>query len=212
MDVTLTAAVIVNDKINKNRALNIKNIKNEPNYLRWVFFYFRDSFETLNPNNIYQSLLRSLKVRQDSDINNLKSDRYTFPILDLMARAKLKSMDSETDFYLAINLMREIIPKSSNATYYELMYDIFKCKITAKKNIDKTIKLKSKRDQDHSEMIHSEGLHIDAALSFYLYEAGLISQARKLLLNVERNGFPSEMTTLYLKNTDLISKERNNES
>lgn len=61
-------------------------------------------------------------------------------------------------------------------------------------------------------MIHSEGLHIDAVLSFYLYETGLISQARKLLLSVESNGFSSEMTKLYLKNADLISREKNNES
>lgn len=199
------------DKTNRNRALNIKNLKNEPNYLRWVFFYFRDSFEILNPNDIYQSLLCSIKLHQDSDvnINNLKSDRYTFPILDLMARAKLKSMDSEVEFYLIINLMRGIIPGNSNATYYELIYDIFKWKITAKNNINKIINLKSKGNQNHSEMIHSEGLHIDAALSFYLYETGLISQARKLLLSVESNGFSSEMTKLYLKNADLINGERN---
>jgi len=30
-------------------------------------------------------------------------------------------------------------------------------------------------------MIHSEGLHIDAALAFYLYEAVLLEQAKNII-------------------------------
>ncbi|GAB2942211.1 hypothetical protein GCM10011328_09050 [Hafnia psychrotolerans] len=45
-------------------------------------------------------------------------------------------------------------------------------------------------------MIHSKGLHIDAVLSFYLYELGLTEQSEKLLRSVVSNGFKSEMTFL----------------
>jgi len=67
-------------------------------------------------------------------------------MLDLMAKSKLKTMNSESDFHSIIEIMNEIIRLKKEAI---------------------------------NGMIHSEGLHIDADLAFYLYEAGLLEQAKK---------------------------------
>lgn len=176
------------------------------------FFYFRDCFEELNPDYIFNSLSVVIKIQHDSDldINNVKSDCYSFAILDLMAKAKLKSMRDEFGFRLVIDLMNEIIPGNSNGIYYDLIYDIYKWKLVAKKRIDDILKYKYKKEQCHDGMIHSEGLHIDAALSFYLYEIGLITQAKKLLLSIEKSGFASGMIGLYLKNINQVNCEEDN--
>ena len=96
--------------------------------------------------------------------------------------------------------MSELIPFNSNSFYYELIYDIFKWKIKAKKRINDIFSFKKNRKQYHDGMINSEGLHIDAALSFYLYEVGLLTQAKELLESVQRSGFSSELTHLYSLN------------
>lgn len=195
------------DKYNRNRSLNLKNISREPDNLRWNFFYFRDCFEGINPLDIYQSIEEILKIRHDIElgVDNLKFEPYTFALLDLMARATLKTMNNEAGFYSTIQMMNRVIPNNSNAFYYELVYDILKWKRSTKKRIDEIIKFKNKKEQYHEGMIHSDGLHIDAALSYYLYEVGLITQANKLLLSVESGGFSSEMNRLYLKQINLMN-------
>jgi len=56
-------------------------------------------------------------------------------------------------------------------------------------------------------MVHSEGLHIDAALSFYLNEIGMVKQARKLLLSVRDNGFSAGIVNQYLNSTNTLNYE-----
>ncbi|WP_442800928.1 glycosyltransferase family 2 protein [Serratia rubidaea] len=190
------------DKQKRNENLNLKNLDAEPKNLRWIFFHFRDSFENLPPKKIYQSLYSEIVIDKKNKIStkNIRNDLYTFGILDLMARAKLKSMCGDSDFHNIINIMSELIPFNSNSFYYELIYDIFKWKIKAKKRINDIFSFKKNRKQYHDGMINSEGLHIDAALSFYLYEVGLLTQAKELLESVQRSGFSSELTHLYSLN------------
>lgn len=115
-------------KVKRNEILNLKNINIEPHYLRWRFFYYRDSFECIPAAEIYNTLSTLIKINGNLplEISNIKSDQYIFPILDLMARAKLKLLDDENEFKYIITMMNEIIPDNSNAFYHSMIYDIFK--------------------------------------------------------------------------------------
>lgn len=206
--------IIENKKKKKrNNILNLKNMHHEPDKLRWIFFYYRDDFENIDTNDIYCSLSTALKINKDRmlTIENIKQDRFTFGIVDLMAKAKLKSLDDAPSFHQAIQIMNHLVPGNSNSFYYDLIYDIFTWKNKVKERVNDIIKYKNSKYQNHDGMIHSDGLHIDAALSLYLYEVGLITQSQKLLISVEQNGFSSELSKLYLRNIKLINSEADNE-
>lgn len=188
------------DKDRRNHNLNLKNVHAEPTYLRWIFFYHRDSFDTLNAEDIYVTLAKSIKrdASKSLDATNLKNDPYTFSILDLMARAKIKTRNNHDEFYTIVKIMNHIIPMNSNGFYYSLIYDILSWKDTASARISEIIEFKKSDKQYNIDMLHSDGLHIDAALSFYLYEIGLIDKAKELLLSVKSCGFQTELVDNYL--------------
>ena len=188
------------EKVKRNEILNLKNINIEPLYLRWRFFYYRDSFDRIPAEEIHNTLAALIKTNENLplQISNLKHDQYTFSILDLMARAKLKLLDDENEFNCIISMMNEMIPDNSNAFYYSMIYDIFKWKESAKKKILDIVKYKKMEVNNNIDMLHSEDLHIDAALSFYMYEIGMIANAKKLLLSVKSSGFNTGLIDKYL--------------
>lgn len=193
--------VNLKNKIERNNILNNKNIKKEPFNLRWHYFYFRDNFSRLDPNAVCDRIISTLKIKHDKDLQweNITICKYTFPMLDLLANALLITLNDEVKFKEVIRLMRKIIPFNSNALYYELIYDIAKFKSLAKERIRQIIEYNSGPPRNHDGMIHSEGLHLDAALAFYLFEVGLTEQSEKLLRSISDNGFTSEMTRFYFK-------------
>lgn len=149
--------------------MNLNNINAEPLYLRWRFFYYRDSFENFPAEDVYHTLSELIKINEHFplQLSNLKLDQYSFSILDLMARAKLKLRDDHNEFHRIINLMNEIIPFNSNGFYYSMIYDIFNWKDSARKRIEAILKFKSSEHQYNIDMLHSDGLHIDAVLSIF---------------------------------------------
>ncbi|MCT4717361.1 glycosyltransferase family 2 protein [Enterobacteriaceae bacterium H18W14] len=209
----LDEVVKTKNKIKRNIFLNHRNINNEPGNLRWQYFYYRDAFSELGPKKVFEMLSRSVGIHPGSmlDVENIKNDIFFFATLDLLAQSLLITMDNHRDFKLVISAMREIIPKNSNAMYYELIHDILNYKILAKKRIGEILKYKKTEQPHYNGMLHSEGLHIDAALSFYLYEVGLIRQSERLLRSVENNGFRTQMTSFYLKNIKSMSRGEDNE-
>lgn len=206
---------VMNEKNKKerNRLLNKKNILKEPANLRWHFFYYRDAFADLSPMDVYVALSAIIKIQPEAGLisGNIKKEPYSFAILDLLAQSLLMTLDNEADLMVVIGVMREIIPFNSNSLYYELSHELLKHKSLAMRRINQILGYQALDRLYHHGMLHSDGLHIDAVLSFYLYEAGFIKQSKKLLLSVENNGFVSEMTALYLKNLSLMSKEVVNE-
>lgn len=205
--------VNLNNKIERNNFLNKKNIKKEPLNLRWHYFYFRDNFSRLDPNVVCKKIIDLIKIKHDKDFHweNIIICQYTFPMLDLLANALLITLNDEAKFVEVIRLMRKMVPFNSNAFYYELIYDINKFKSLAKKRIRQIIDYNSGLSKNHEGMIHSEGLHLDAALAFYLFEVGLTEQSEKLLRSVSNNGFTSEMTHFYLKHMNSSRNEEDYE-
>lgn len=116
-------------------------------------------------------------------------------------------MDNDNEFYEVIELMDTIIPYNSNSFYYKLIYELFKWKCKCRVSIKEIIEYKRKNKKVHEGMVHSEGLHIDAALSFYLNEIGMVKQARKLLLSVRDNGFSAGIVNQYLNSTNTLNYE-----
>jgi len=165
----LSEVIEKKDKEKRNEILNLKNINIEPLYLRWRFFYYRDSLERIPTEEVYHTLSALIKINKNLplQISNLKSDPY-------------------------------ILPNNSNGFYYSMIYDIFKWKETAKTKTIDIIKYKSMEYYNNTDMLHSEGLHIDAVLSFYMYEIGMIANAKKLLLSVKSSGFNTELIDNYL--------------
>ncbi|QXT42339.1 glycosyltransferase [Serratia fonticola] len=196
-------------KYNRNKRLNLKNLSKEPLYLRWKFFYYRDCFEGTPPDEIYKGLAKAIKCEELEPLSrtNIKMEAYTFSILDLMAKAKLSMMDNDNEFYEVIELMDAIIPYNSNGFYYKLIYELFKWKCKCRVSIKEIIEYKRKNKKVHEGMVHSEGLHIDAALSFYLNEIGMVKQARKLLLSVRDNGFSAGIVNQYSNSTNTLNYE-----
>lgn len=188
------------NKLERNNKLNLKNLDKEPHYLRWNYFYFRDDFERIPPNKVYNDLCKLIKINAALDISfkNIINDTYTFPIIDLMARSKLKSLDDDAIFFNLISIMDSIIPGNTNGIYYSFLYDIFIWKRKASNNLRKVIECKKKGNLYNYGMLHSGGLHIDAILSFYLYEVGMYKQSRRLLQSVKDSGFQTELVERYL--------------
>lgn len=209
----LDEIVKTKSKIKRNIILDHRNINNEPNNLRWQYFYYRDAFSDLGAKKVFEMLSRIVGIHSRSilDIENIKIDKFFFAALDLLAQSLLITMDNQRDFKLVISMMREIIPNNSNAMYYELIHDILKHKLLAKKRIAEILKYKQSEQPPYNGMLHSEDLHIDAALSFYLYEVGLIRQSERLLRSVESNGFRTQMTSFYLKNIKSLYHGEGNE-
>ncbi len=190
-------------KLTRNEKLNLKNISREPDELRWSYFYYRDSFEQLDPREVYVVLLNKIKtnMQQPLSMDNLNWDRYTFSALDLMARAKLKTLDSVTEFNELIAMMNYIIPNNSNGIYYSAVYELLEWKKAVRDKISLLLSLKKNNTLYHEEMLHSEGLHIDSVLSLYMHEIGLVGQARKLMLSVRDSGFNTALMNNYINTT-----------
>ena len=195
------------NKSERNKKLNTLNIKIEPENLRWHYFYYRDLFYLILPNEIYSSLLRNIKLHDNAPLSyeNLKKGTYTFAILDLMARACLRKKSHRDDFYLITDLMDIIIPNNSNSVYYKAIYELLNWHIKSITIIHNLVSYRKNNHQFHEDMLHSDGLHIDAAISFYLYEKNYRKHAKKLLLSVHDCGFQTELTNEYLKK--IISTE-----
>ncbi|ROP62979.1 glycosyltransferase involved in cell wall biosynthesis [Enterobacter sp. BIGb0383] len=193
--------IIEKEKALRNRKLNIRNITLEPENLRWYYFYYRDSFETLYPNEIYHSLLKKITLNNNQPLSyeNIKQDAYTFAILDLIARACVMIQCSHSDFYLITRLMDLIVPNNTNSIYYNAVYELFNWQVKATRIMFNLVRYRKGAHQVHEEMLHSDGLHIDAAISFYLYEKKQYVQARKLLSSVRDCGFKTDLVDEYLK-------------
>ncbi|MCW2475326.1 hypothetical protein [Candidatus Symbiopectobacterium sp. NZEC151] len=71
--------------------------------------------------------------------------------------------------------------------------------MTIKKRIEEILRFKHSERQYNIDMLHSDGLHIDAVLSFYLYEIGMNAKAKELLLSVKSCGFHTELIDSYLR-------------
>lgn len=197
------------DKKRRNYRLNLKNINAEPLHLRWRFFYYRDSFEDFAAEDIYHDLSEIIKINAHLplQISNLKSEQYIFSILDLIARAKLKLRDDHDEFHRVISVMNEVIPFNSNGFYYSMVYEIFNWKDSVKKRIEEILDFKRSECQYNIDMLHSDGLHIDAVLSFYLYEIGMNAKAKELLLSVKSCGFHTELIDSYLRQMSYNNNE-----
>jgi len=187
------------NKEERNRILNIKNMQVEPCVLRWRYFYFRDDFKCIDPKEIYFSLANMIKERKDEalSLSNLRYDRYTFSILDIMAQSKLKLLDSDEEFREIINAMNVLMPNNSNCVYYSSVYELLKWKIKAREKVNLLLGVKS--NICNEDMLHSEGLHIDSILAIYMFESGITDAARKLMLSVQGSGFNTELMTFYMK-------------
>jgi len=186
-------------KSDRNRYLNKKNIIAEPENLRWQYFYYRDELSNIDPVKAYKKISKLIKINPDNKLSweNIKKESYTFSMLDLLARTLLINLNNKEELESVIEAMRKIIPCNSNSLYYELIYELLTFKSLAKKRVIEI--MKCNHQLQHNGMIHSKGLHIDAALSFYLFESGFISQSERLLRSVIDSGFTSEMTNSYLR-------------
>lgn len=188
------------EKKERNRRLNIKNTLLEPNNLRWTYFLYRDNFEDFAAEDICCNLSRILKKNpgEDLSLNNIIFCDYTFPLVDLMVMAKLELMDDEAGFNTLLSVMNCLIPHNSNAVYYEVVFYLLKWKIFANKTMTRLIRLRKENKLLHDDMLHSEGMHIDAALAFYLHEAGFSEQGERLLTSVRKSGFITPLTEKYI--------------
>lgn len=184
--------VCAKKKIERNNAMNKKNIEIEPENMRWKYFSIRDNFFKYDAYHIISEIFNILKIDKDKDFpcDNMNFGKYTFAMLDLLAKAQLVTLESEIQFKTVLEAMNKLIPNNSNSLYYELMYDIFIFKRLAKKRVRQIIDVKNEHQLNHDGMIHSEGLHIDTALSIYLKEIGLINESEKLMQEVLSCRFP----------------------
>jgi hypothetical protein len=167
----------------------------------WRYFFYRDDYENIPAARICSELSQYLKKDPDKSLslNNFIVSDYTFPVVDLIVMAKLELMDDEADLSTLLSIMNYLIPNNSNAVYYEVVFYLLKWKIFANNTLSRLIRLRKEKKLLHDDMLHSEGLHIDAALAFYLYEAGLPGQAKKLLVSVKKSGFINTLIEKYIQ-------------
>lgn len=200
--------MVEKDKAKRNRELNKLNIKFEPDNLRWYYFYYRDLWGGIPPDELYTSLLGVITLNENQIISydNIKKTPYTFAIIDLMARTCLLRENCRDDFLNAIEIMNVIAPKNSNAIYYEAVCELLSWRVKSSRILYHLVNYRKGDNQFHEDMLHSDGVHIDAAISFFLYEQHRYYQARKLLNSVHECGFQTELTNEYLR--ELTKCER----
>ncbi|EAW1476943.1 glycosyltransferase family 2 protein [Salmonella enterica subsp. enterica] len=189
------------DKIKRNQVLNNANLKFEPDNLRWHYFYHRDLWGVIPPEESYLSLLNSITLNRTNDLSyeNIKKSPYTFAFLDLMARSCLLRENCQDEILKIIDVMNIIVPKNSNAIYYESIYQLLSWRVTSTRILHDLLNYRKTRIQVHEDMLHSDGIHIDAAISFFLYEMHHYHQAKKLLNSVHDCGFQTDLTNEYLR-------------
>lgn len=192
--------IAAKNKIIRNNNLNEKNLVLEPNNLRWAYFYARDKLDSTCLNEIYVFLENKIKIDKNIRVmrGNIREDNYTFAILDVMAQAKLRLMECDSDFELLIELMNGFLPNNSNGIYYTLVSELFRWKKNVRHRVKEIVAYKKDVRIVNNNMLHSGGLHLDSILAIYLYEMGMARQAKELLISVKSSGFQTELSESYL--------------
>ncbi|GEM_PF-7134266 len=199
------------EKKQRNMRLNVKNIQSEPEVIRWRYFYYRDGFDDLPPAEIYTKLKSVISPGRDDKnitIESISKDKYTFGILDLMARAQLRLMSDPSSFQNIIEIMNALLPGNSNAFYYHKLYKLLSWKKESHLQLSEILSFKKTSGSEYSGMMHSNGLHTDALLGLYLFECGYMNKSYTLLKSVTENGFSSGIIEQYLSMSSPHNPER----
>ncbi|NVO75317.1 glycosyltransferase [Photobacterium damselae] len=186
------------DKINRNLRLINKNIEEEPNNIKWMYFYYRDSFDRLDPHLIINNISMILKKDKEIDLSqdNIINSEFSYAMLDLIAKASLYILPKENEFSNILNLMDIIAPNNTNSLYYKSIYQLLIWKNMAHVILQDLLSFKND-GSNHYGMINSKGYHINAALAFYMFECGFYSNSKEIFDYLLEENFDIDLIKKY---------------
>lgn len=198
------------DKINRNFNLLKKMIKLESNNKRWTYFYLRDGFSMIEPEELIETLNLNIKVNVNKSLNkhNLQLDDYTFAFLDMLAQLYMASNQKEL-FLATIKCMDFIMPGNSNSVYYYNMYHISRIQKEYQNMLQDVLKYRSNNFDPEYGTINSNRSHIDFLLGILLFETGNYQNAFEYFDNSKETFNVPEILEYYEGVKKIVPKTKN---
>ncbi|SHO47379.1 glycosyltransferase family 2 protein [Anaerocolumna xylanovorans] len=198
------------NKAQRNLALNAQMLKQEPDNLRWVYFYVRDGKDTLPADDLKKLIESAVLIEPGRGIEeeNLLLSEWTFAFMNIWAQIALR--DLEEDTLMKVTKCLEVLdPGNSNAVYYKSFMELLSIK---QKTWELLVELMNYR-KDHFEpqygMLHSEGCHIDFLIGTLLFENGKYNKAFSYFKFIKDQFMPQECRNHY---KDLVAICKNIET
>ncbi len=166
------------DKLNKYLSLDKYMIKEEPENLRWIYFYLRDGNDVLSYEEYKKYITNFLLINpnEDIEISNLKDHEYTYDFLALYALKNFVYCDYNETIRLS-EMMNEIKPGNGDSIYLKIYSQILLMKTQELDLLNSLISYRSANMDSQYGMLHSEGIHIDMLIGYLLFELGYIEKA-----------------------------------
>ncbi len=194
------------NKAQRNLALNAQMLKQEPDNLRWVYFYVRDGKNTLPANELKKMIEGAVLIDPGKGIEeeNLLFSEWTFAFMNIWAQIALR--DLEEDTLIKITKCLEILnPGNSNAVYYKSLMEFLSIKQKTGALLIELMNYRKEHFEPQYGMLHSEGCHIDFLIGTLLFENGKYNKAFPYFKFIKDQFMPQECRNQY-KNLVEICK------
>lgn len=191
------------NKAQRNLMLNERMLKQEPDNLRWGYFYVRDGKDTLPADDLKKLIENAVLIDpgRGIEVENLLLSEWAFAFMNIWAQIALRDLEEDTLMKI-IKCLEALEPGNSNAVYYKSFIELLSVK---QKEWELLVELINYR-KDHFEpqygMIHSEGGHIDFLIGTLLFETGKYDKAFSYFKFIKDQFMPKECREHY---KDLVA-------
>lgn len=165
-------------KFDRNIALDIQMVNEEPENPRWAYFYLRDGKDVL-PFETFKSYIIKFVLRDKNkkiSINNIMEGEYIFALLTIYAiKCFLCGMVDELDD--TVRTMNKIEPQNSDGLYLKTYIELLQIKNRQYQLLKNILKFRESNTLPDYGAIHSERKHLDLLIGYLLFETGYIDKS-----------------------------------
>lgn len=164
---------VLDAKNKKERNLIILNnmLKEEPDNVRWKYFYIKDGFDVLKISEIKEMAKKCLLINKEKELvyDNINKNKYTVLILQLLCRAYIEEKKYKKAKQCCY-IMEKIIPENSDSMYFIVLCDYLETKSHENELLYKVLNYRKNHFSSQNNMFSTEGFHIDLLIGILLFD------------------------------------------
>jgi len=172
------------NKVSRNVELDLQMLQQEPQNVRWWFFYARDGREVLGVNAREKALLKVLALTQQGNDRDFRIKALSTLVELYIENGNLKK---------AIRYHKRMKAEAENLSDTKY-FDVVLCIAKFKKELVELLYANKEYRENHFleeefGSMHSEGFHLDYANACIFYYLGEYQKANTILLRLREKGY-----------------------
>lgn len=176
------------NKKERNLRLNKRMMNLEPNNLRWVYFYLRDSQGDVSIEETKLYINRYL-LKDSSDCityDNLINDAYTYAIMMLYISRYIYEGNCDEEARRLLDILKLLGGENNDYMYLMGILEINSLKSNRYKFLKQLLDYRKNNLETQYGTMHSDGQNIDVLIGYFLIEVGYIEKGIKYYAMAEK--------------------------